>query len=102
MRATGKAGILRFKYQVAARLGSWTLEPILILPNSQRFRLTGFIVSRHEPWASRSPLDMSLEFGPNAWVWKGLNICEKVTESRLVIELDEPPTIQKGAMLDDE
>jgi hypothetical protein len=96
MRATGKSGLLRFKYQIAACLGDWILEPVLILPHSQRFRLSGSVVSRHEPWASRSPLDVWLEFGSNRWVWNGVVVGEKLTESRLVIEVEGPPRIEKG------
>jgi hypothetical protein len=99
MRATGKSGLLRFKYQVAARLGEWTLEPVLILPHTQRFRLSGSVVSRHEPWHSRSPLDVWLEFGSNRWVWNGVVVGEKLMKSRLIIELEGPPTIEKGVSM---
>ena len=99
MRATGKSGLLRFEYQIAARLGEWELEPVLILPHTQRFRLSGSVVSRHDPWASRSPLDVWLEFGSNRWVWNGIVIGDKLTEPRLVIEVEGPPTIEKGVLV---
>jgi len=96
MKATGKAGVLRFKYQVAVRLGDWTLEPVLILPRHQRYHLRGSVVSRHEPWSSRSPLDVYLEFGPNTWIWNGILIDTDASGVRLSIELHGPPTIDKG------
>jgi hypothetical protein len=99
MRATGKTGVLCFKYQVAARLSDWSLEPVLILPRTQRFQLKGKVVSRHEPWSSRSPLDIRLEFGTNVWIWIGISVDMNHAVHELSIELHGPPTIEKGELL---
>jgi len=96
MRATGKVGALCFKYQIAARLRDWSLEPVLILPTTQRFQLKGKVVSRHEPWSSRAPLDIRLEFGANTWIWINVSVDMSHVFHELSVELHGPPTINKG------
>ena len=68
VKATGVGGELRFKYQVAATLGSWSLETIAPV-KSQRYRLHLSIASHVYPWCERTTLDVYLTMGHRQWQW---------------------------------
>ena len=68
MKARGVGGELRFKYQVAATLGEWSLETIPPA-QSKRYILSLSITSRVYPWCDRTPLDVYLHMGNSQWQW---------------------------------
>ena len=93
MQATGRAGELRFRYQVAALLGEWTLKPV-VGTSGHRFRLEAKVAESVDPWASRRPLDLRLIFGRSIWVWRGVET--ETVNTAIDLELDGNPTITKG------
>lgn len=92
MQATGHTGELRFKYQVAARLGSWTVKPVTGTAG-HRFRVSATVVASIDPWVSRRPLDLRLTFGTSTWVWHAVDPPDIGT--RIDLELPHPPTIMQ-------
>jgi len=94
MQAAGHTGQLRYRYQVAALLGAWTLQPV-VGTSGHRFRLSAAIVRCIEPWASYCPLDVYLMFGNVVWIWKNTNFNPVVGSATDLIELHEPPTIMQ-------
>jgi hypothetical protein len=92
MRAAGYTGQLRYRYQVAALLGSWSLEPV-IGTSGHRFRLCATVVRCIEPWASYRPLDVHLMFGSAVWFWTHVDLDPIVGVGLDLGELHEEPTI---------
>ena len=92
MKATGHTGELRYRYQVAARLGKWTVEPVTGTAG-HRFRLSATVVERIDPWASYGVLDVHLMFGSVVWIWKQVHLNPVVGNAVDLGELHEPPTI---------
>ena len=90
MQATGNAGELRFRYQVAARLGEWKVKPV-IGTAGRRFRISATIVARIDPWAQRRPLDLYLSFGKSTWIWNSVEVAS--IAERLEVEVPHQPTI---------
>jgi hypothetical protein len=92
MRAAGRCGQLRYRYQVAIRLGSWTLKPV-IGTSGHRFHLSAVVVERIEPWTSYRPLDLYLTFGASEWIWHTVHLdpVGSVTD----LELQGTPTIMQ-------
>ena len=91
MKATGHTGELRYRYQVAARLGNWNVEPVTGTAG-HRFRVSASVVAVVHPWITRRPLDLHLTFGRSTWVWHVLHPEEPI-EQNLAIEVSNPPTI---------
>ena len=90
MKATGHTGELRFKYQVAVRLGAWTVEPV-VGTSGHRFRLSAEVVEDRDPWTQRRPLDLYLAFGGSMWVWHKVDPDD--IGSVIDLELHGTPTI---------
>lgn len=68
LRLEGTSAELRVGYQVAARLGSWSLRPA----GQQTFRFTATVLSRHDYWSAQRPLDLVFPLGPSEWTWCGV------------------------------
>lgn len=68
MRITGVGGQVRAGYQLAARVGAWTLERALAGP-SPEYTLTAEIVARDAYWAQQAPLAIDLVMGQRMWTW---------------------------------
>ena len=92
MQAAGRSGQLRYRYQVAVRLGSWTLKPV-IGTSGHRFRLSATVVEHIEPWAAYIPLDLYLTFGASEWIWHKLDL--ESVGSVTDLELHGTPTIMQ-------
>jgi hypothetical protein len=92
VKATGHAGELRYRYQVAARLGKWTVEPVTGAAG-HRFRVSATVVASIDPWVSRRPLDLYLTFGTSTWVWHGVNPPD--IDTHVEIEAPHQPTIMQ-------
>lgn len=92
MKATGHTGELRFRYQVAARLGAWSVEPV-VGTSGHRFRLSAKVTEDISPWTTRRPLDLYLTFGVSVWVWHGVN--PQSIGSAIDLELHGSPTIMQ-------
>ena len=92
MQAAGYTGQLRYRYQVAALLGSWSLEPV-IGTSGHRFRLCATVVRCIDPWSTYRPLDVHLMFGSAVWIWTHVNLDPVVGAAIDLGELHEPPTI---------
>jgi hypothetical protein len=92
MQAAGHTGQLRYRYQVAALLGSWILEPV-IGTSGHRFRLSATVVERIDPWASYGVLDVHLMLASTVWIWKQVHLNPVVGSAVDLGELHEPPTI---------
>jgi hypothetical protein len=108
MRASGRGGELRYKYQLAAVFGDWTLDA----HHESRlswFALTATITEAIEPWCARIPLDLHLQFGDHEWRWYKLShACivpagdskskvRQLNAETLRIELKQPPIIIRGS-----
>jgi|TARA_R110000824_G_scaffold32826_4_gene105809 hypothetical protein len=92
MRVTGVSGRLCYRYQTAAVLGSWSIEPVTG-STGHRFRLSAQVEERVEPWIHERPLDAHLDFGSGKWIWS--NIDPDEFTMTLSIELSDHPTITK-------
>jgi hypothetical protein len=92
VQATGHTGELRFKYQVAARLGAWTVKPV-VGTSGHRFRLSAKVAEDIDPWATRRPLDLYLTFGVSVWIWR--NVSPQSLGSAIDLELHGSPTIMQ-------
>lgn len=90
MRATGRVGELRFRYQTAARLGKWVVEPVTGTAG-RRFRISAKVVSSIDPWITRNPLDLYLTFGASTWVWH--DVSASSIDTHFTLEVPHPPTI---------
>jgi hypothetical protein len=92
VRATGHTGELRFRYQIAARLGKWIVEPVTGTAG-HRFRVSATVVTSMDPWMTRRPLDLYLTFGTSTWVWHTVNPPDIGTH--IDLEVPHHPTIMK-------
>jgi hypothetical protein len=90
VKATGHTGELRFRYQTAVRIGSWSVEPV-IGTAGHRFFISAGVVASIDPWVSRRPLDLYLSFGTSKWLWHALDLPE--IGERIEVEVSHPPTI---------
>ena len=69
MLATGHRGELRVGYQVAAKLGSWSLE---ILPRGKA-SCEASVASSNQHWLeSKGPFDLVLKMGSALWIWRSV------------------------------
>lgn len=66
-RMRGVTGEVRYGYQPAARLGTWTME---------NDRLDASVAERNEVWLdSAGPFSLWLHIGPKkAWVWRDISV----------------------------
>ena len=92
MRARGHVGSFRHSYQVAAVLTGWQCEP-MVGSQGHRFHVSAKVKKVVEPWISRRPLDLILEFGSSKWIWR--NVIPKFTDASIDLELDHQPTIER-------
>jgi hypothetical protein len=93
MRATGHTGRFQHSYQVAAILTGWQCEP-MVGSKGHRFHVSAKVKKVVEPWISRRPLDLILEFGSSKWIWHNVN--PKFTDASIDLELTRTPTIERG------
>jgi hypothetical protein len=91
VRASGRGGRLKYRYQVAATIQAWTLEPV-VGTNGHRFRLLADLSAIIEPWCSYRPLDLCLQMNGSQWTWMTLKP-ERFSLPTLEIELHDPPII---------
>jgi len=59
-----------------------------------RFRISAKVKTAVEPWASKRPLDLILEFGSSRWTWK--NVRPEVINGSIDLELEHQPIITRG------
>ena len=90
MQATGHTGECRYRYQVAMRLGSWTVKPVVGM-SGHRYSISAVVASTIDPWVSRRPLDLYLSFGTSTWVWHDVD--PDAVGKRIELELPHPPSI---------
>jgi hypothetical protein len=93
VRASGKGGELKYHYQIAAIVDTWTLEP-MVGTNGHRFRLSADLLSIIEPWCGYRPLELYLTMNGSKWLWNELDP-KRISLPTLDMELHEPPTIIK-------
>jgi hypothetical protein len=62
----GSSGRLQVGYQVAARLGAWTLTPV----DPEAWSLTAGVVDSDPYWLTQRPLELVLEVGRQHWHWR--------------------------------
>ena len=93
MRATGHAGRFQHSYQIAAELAGWECEPVAV-GTGHRFHVSAKVKSVFEPWISRRPLDLILEFGTSKWIWH--NVTPTFSDASIDLEVDHQPTIERG------
>lgn len=66
--ADGFDGELRYSYQLAARLGEWSLAR-----TRDGYTLSAAVTWRDEVWSSRTPLALTLGLGPVEWHWPAVS-----------------------------
>jgi len=70
MRASGESGLVKVGYQVAYRLGAWSIVLEHQLPRAYNFRAA--VVRCHDFWSTQRPMDLVLSIGNAEWTWRGI------------------------------
>ena len=96
IRATGTSGEVRYGYQVALRLGQWTIDAV---GDKSVFNFTAFIADTDEVWAMRTPLDLVLALGPFEWIWRDIPVV--IADGKVTIELLRRPDIAQPRFVEE-
>jgi hypothetical protein len=97
MTVSGHSGELKYSYQLAAVLGSWTLRTIGPT-DSRKFELTASVSRTVDPWFDRSPLDLYITCDGKQWVWNGISNWTKSNDGeKITIHIEGVPAIIKGS-----
>lgn len=94
IRADGLAGAVTIGYQVAARLGRWSLTLAASAPRA--YVLEAEAVSVDPYWIAEEPLALALECGSDRWVWDGVAV--EAGGGHLSATLHGIPAIEKRAV----
>ena len=65
MNVKGVEGEVRYGYQRAATLTSWTLTEVI----NRSWRLDGGIKDKNELYLQQTPLTVVLQIGSKRWIW---------------------------------
>ena len=96
MRASGKAGSLRVGYQIASRLGEWSITLAPVLPMTAMLRAR--IRDEHPYWSTQRPIDVVLVLGTVEWIWRGVTVSRD--GDSIVVMLHERPIVEARRELD--
>lgn len=100
MRIAGATGFLRFGYQRAARVGSWTVE--LTRDTPREFRCRAEVSEVNEHWMAENDgdgLDLALHLGSAELLWRGLRV--DVSDGVMTATLRERPIVTDYAPIAD-
>jgi hypothetical protein len=91
--ATGQRGHLKYSYQMAARLGRWTLTS-----TTTDGEVSSVVVAEvdavHAPWFRRAPLELYLSVGGDLWHWPVLSRWSSVaSDEKITITMSGMPVI---------
>lgn len=103
LRASGQAGEVRHRYQVAARTGLWSIEPVQVPGRRRpdRYRFAAPLLEADEVWLAHTPLDLVLAIGPAQWIWRDV-APELGADGQLTVILDRRPDVVGPRPLDDD
>ena len=94
VRVTGHAGQVRVGYQVAAQLGTWSLELLPEVP--RRYRLVAAVSAVSDYWWSQAPLAVHLWVGAEEWVW--CPVTAAMDGASLAVSLAGSPQCRPGSV----
>lgn len=94
MNANGPAGELRVGYQLAARLGRWSMEAHHALP-AVRFAIRAPIMWRDVFWSTQRPMRVELFFGSFRWTWD--NVTPTIADGSMSVVVEGKPRLIKDA-----
>lgn len=85
LTASGRSGVLTLGYQVAARLGAWSLD--------ERGIVSAELLDGHPLWLHKDgPFTLSLDIGTRQWTWPNVELRQR--EGALVAVTSGTPTRQ--------
>jgi hypothetical protein len=93
MRASGTHGELRVGYQVAARLGPWSMEQAAQVPVAYEFR--ALVLHENSFWITQRPLDLVVALGTVEWTWRDVSF--ERDGRHIVVELCIRPEVLERA-----
>jgi hypothetical protein len=91
--ATGQRGHLKYSYQMAARLGRWTLTSTM-MDGEVSSVVVADVNAVHAPWCQRTPLQLYLAVGGDLWHWSALSRWSSVASNeKITINMSGTPVI---------
>jgi len=70
MTVSGHAGELRVGYQVAAQLGTWSME---LAHRPLVAEISARVLTRHAYWCEERPMDLIVAVGLSQWTWRDVS-----------------------------
>jgi hypothetical protein len=92
--ADGVSGELRVGYQLAARLGRWSIDLDDTHLGPARGTLRAAIVDAVPFWIDQRPFTARLQLGPGSWLWAvGVTV---IDGSTCTMQIDGQPEVKCG------